>query len=343
MLKAFFHWENSLNAQNAFRPLSRRRAPLALDAVLILPTDDVDYTGPQYEWAAKVLLFAEDLAFCARPMSAINAVAYEPTMPTDTNFSLPFGARHHRRDCRSSIHVLRQLGNPWQERRCFVRACMIDCILETDRAKFIAKGNAYLKRSSALMRGLRPSLPAGLSRRTPPDTRRGLKENVLFVDRFLVAHRQPPNSSGLRGRCCPCRPHQRRRQGRRLITAIAGRNTKTLTHWREGVSIALAQPEENPQGFDQTAAKRANFAAVSSFRRGCSETGQIRIVGKGAAEVRQAALALGTAGCPWPRGDQSRPIGAAGRLGRERNQSFGPAPSRAAKSMMRGASASTSS
>ncbi|WP_377295105.1 hypothetical protein [Rhizobium sp. SG2393] len=189
MLKAFFHWENSLNVPKMpfglYHSAVRRTL---LDGVLLLPTTDEWQTPvPQYEWAGKVLLFAENLAFCDRPLSAINARPYTPVMPTaDTYFLFHSGLGITGAVAETQFHVLRELGSPWQVGDAFVRACMIDCILETEREAFIAKGNAYFEslqrfNGGALEHLFRPDFRGP----QPLDLRRGLKDNVLFVERFL--------------------------------------------------------------------------------------------------------------------------------------------------------------
>ncbi len=80
---------------------------------------------------------------------------------------------------------LRELGSPWQVGDAFVRACMIDCILETEREAFIAKGNAYFESLQRFNGGALEHLFRQIPRPAAAGLRRGLKDNVLFVDRFL--------------------------------------------------------------------------------------------------------------------------------------------------------------
>ena len=96
--EGFFYWENSLNVPKM--PFGLYHAAIRrslLDVLLQLPEpQDWSTPSPQYEWAAKVLLFANELAFCARPMSAIDIVPFAAQPPLHPGVSLPF--RH--RPCR---------------------------------------------------------------------------------------------------------------------------------------------------------------------------------------------------------------------------------------------------
>ncbi len=189
MLKAFFHWEKSLNFPvmpfGIYHAAVRRSL---LDAVMSLSTTDEWLTPvPQYEWAAKVVLFAEDLAFCKRPLSAIDAVAYQPVTPsTERIFLFHAGLGLTGAIAEIQFHVLRELGNPWHVNEAFVRACMIDCIMEKDRELFVAKGNAYFEAFERFNDGVfahlfRPDFRG----EQKPEQRRGLHENVLHIDRFV--------------------------------------------------------------------------------------------------------------------------------------------------------------
>ncbi|SIQ59838.1 hypothetical protein SAMN05880582_102250 [Rhizobium sp. RU20A] len=196
MLKAFFHWENSLNVPKMpfglYHGAVRRSL---LEGILAIPTTDAWQTPvPQYEWAAKALLFAEELAFCARPLSAINAVRYQPVEPEASEYFLfHSGLGITGAVAEVQFHVLRELSSPWQVGEAFVRACMIDCIMETDRQRFVAKGNAYfasLERfnGGALAHLFRPDFRGEQA----PDLSRGLKDKILFVDRFLGGAQTAP-------------------------------------------------------------------------------------------------------------------------------------------------------
>ncbi|MBP1858238.1 hypothetical protein [Rhizobium herbae] len=190
MLKAFFYWEGSLNSPKM--PFGLYHAAIRrslVDALLQLPEpQDWSTSVPQYEWAAKVLLFANELAFCARPMSAINIspfVAEPPLHPW--NFPFHSGIGLAGAVAEVQFHVLRQLDTPWSGgSEAFVRALMIDCMMETDRETYKNKGNAYFAALKEFEGGyLAPLFRPEFHEVRPRDARRGLHDGALLVDRFL--------------------------------------------------------------------------------------------------------------------------------------------------------------
>ncbi|OLP58246.1 hypothetical protein BJF93_06415 [Xaviernesmea oryzae] len=189
MLKAFFYWEKSLNAPRM--PFGLYHGALRrslLDTLLALPVNDSwSSPVPQYEWAARVLLFSDALAFCDRPMSAMNMPAYRPPAVHRTSHDFPFhaGLGLTGAVAEAQFHVLGELGNNWTADENFLRACMIDCMMETERPAFVAKGNGYFAAFQAmggtLASGFRPEFQPN----RPEDRRRGLHGGALMVDRFL--------------------------------------------------------------------------------------------------------------------------------------------------------------
>ncbi|MFP5076511.1 hypothetical protein ACLE20_04320 [Rhizobium sp. YIM 134829] len=190
MLKAFFYWEGSINAPKMpyglFHGAVRRTV---LDAILSLPeADDWQTLVPQYEWAARVLLFADNLAFCARPLSAVNARRYQPVKDVNPNWAFPFTAALGLTGAIAEVqfHCLREFGSTFTATQDFVRACMIDCMMETERPRFVEKGNAYF---DALQRfdhvNLAPLFRPEFREPTGQDRRRGLHGKALMVDRFI--------------------------------------------------------------------------------------------------------------------------------------------------------------
>ncbi|WP_426229209.1 hypothetical protein [Pararhizobium sp. DWP3-4] len=194
MLKSFFYWENSLNSPKM--PFGLYHAAIRrslLDALLQLPEpQDWSTPVPQYEWAAKVLLFANELAFCGRPMSAINVVpfvAQEPLYPW--NFPFHSGIGIAGAVAEVQFHVLRELGTPWSGgNEAFVRALMIDCMMETGREAYKSKGNAYFAALKEFEGGhLAPLFRPEFHEVRQKDQRRGLHDGALLIDRFIAGAR----------------------------------------------------------------------------------------------------------------------------------------------------------
>ncbi|OQP85832.1 hypothetical protein BTR14_13710 [Rhizobium rhizosphaerae] len=189
MLKAFFYWSGSLNAPRM--PFGLYHGALRrslLETLLSLPVNDGwSSPVPQYEWSGRVLLFSDAMAFCDRPMSAINMPAYKAPASHKPTHNFPFhaGLGLTGAVAEAQFHVLGELGNEWTANEDFLRACMIDCMMETDRRAFVAKGNGYF----AAFQGFDPRLASGFrpefNENPTSDRRRGLQGDVLMVDRFL--------------------------------------------------------------------------------------------------------------------------------------------------------------
>ncbi|WP_455272991.1 hypothetical protein [Rhizobium herbae] len=194
MLKAFFYWENSLSSPKM--PFGLYHAAIRrslLDAVLQLPEpQDWSTPVPQYEWAAKVLLFANELAFCARPMSAINIVPFVAQPPLHPwNFPFHSGIGLAGAVAEVQFHVLRELDTPWSGgSEAFVRALTIDCMMETDREAYKNKGNAYFTALKEFEGGrLAPFFRPEFHDVRQTDQRRGLHDGALLIDRFVAGAR----------------------------------------------------------------------------------------------------------------------------------------------------------
>ncbi|HTO31746.1 MAG TPA: hypothetical protein VL202_11290 [Pararhizobium sp.] len=190
MLKAFFCWENSLSVPKM--PFGLYHAAIRrslVDALRELPEmRDWSTPLPQYEWAARVALFANELAFCARPMSAISTSPYMAETPRhEWNFPFHSGLGLAGAVAEVQFHVLRELGSPWSgNTEAFVRALTIECMMETSREAFMAKGNAYFAALREFEGGhLAPHFRPEFREVRSQDTRRGLHGKALLVDRFL--------------------------------------------------------------------------------------------------------------------------------------------------------------
>lgn len=205
MLTAFFHWEGSLDAPKMpfglFHGLIRRSL---VDAILQVP-ENLNWSTPvpQYEWAAKVLLFSEQLTFCARPLSAAEAHPYRPDPAGVPQFGFPFhsGIGLAAAIAEAQAHVLGELGSDWNGgNEAFVRACMIDCMRESTEAGFEAKGNAYFTALRAFDGGrLAGAFRPGFAGAQKADKRRGLYGEALLVDRFIGGARTPQDFFAVMG------------------------------------------------------------------------------------------------------------------------------------------------
>ena len=202
MLKAFFYWEGSLNVPKMpfglYHGAVRRSI---VEGILSLPeASDWQTLVPQYEWAAKVLLFADNLAFCARPLSAINVRGYVPAADVNPNWGFPFTAALGLTGAIAEVqfHCLREFGTAFTATQDFVRACMIDAMMETDRPLFVQKGNAYFE---ALQRfdhvNLAPLFRPEFREPKAQDRRRGLHGKALMVDRFIGGARDAREFFGI--------------------------------------------------------------------------------------------------------------------------------------------------
>ncbi len=197
MLKSFFYWENSLNVPKM--PFGLYHAAIRrslINTLLQLPEpSDWATSVPQYEWAAKVLLFSEELAFCSRPMSAAATTSYvAERVGQPWNFPFHGGIGLTGAIADVQFHVLRELGTPWSGGgEAFVRALVIDCMMETTREAFRAKGNAYFAGLQLFEDGhLAPLFKPEFIEARPRDNRRGLHDSAVLVDRFIGGARTAP-------------------------------------------------------------------------------------------------------------------------------------------------------
>lgn len=196
MLKAFFYWEDSLNCPKM--PFGLYHAAIRrslVDTLLQLPEpQDWSTPVPQYEWAAKVLLFANELAFSQRPMSVISVTPFvaQPSLHP-WNFPFHSGLGLAGAVAEVQFHVLRELGSVWAGgNEAFVRALMIDCMMEATREAYVSKGNAYFAALGQFEGGhLAPLFRPEFHEVRPKDMRRGLHGNAVLIDRFIGGARTP--------------------------------------------------------------------------------------------------------------------------------------------------------
>ncbi|MFB2551946.1 hypothetical protein [Ensifer soli] len=200
MLKAFFYWQGSLDVPKVpfgvFHGLVRR--PL-LETMLAIP-DAMPWTTPvpRFEWTAKTVLCADALVFCARPMSAINALPFDAVPVAPGGFPLHAGIGITAAVAEAQFYVLRSLGSDWLGAEAdFIRACIIDCMKEVEPARFEAKARAYGAALAALDPALARAFQPQFRGRPPRDTRRGLHGDTLMVDRFLGGARDAQDFFGV--------------------------------------------------------------------------------------------------------------------------------------------------
>lgn len=197
MLMAFFYWKGSLNVPKM--PFGVHHAAIrrsVVDAILAVPAPQSWSTPlPQYEWAAKTLIFAEELAFCSRPLSVLNISGYVAPTVSAVSADFPFHAGLGLTGAVAEVqfHVLRDLGNEWGGGSDdFVRACAIDCLMEQDFDSFRRKGNGYYAALQQFEDGRLAARFRPQYAEVKPDRRRGLQDKALLVDRFIGGAQTAP-------------------------------------------------------------------------------------------------------------------------------------------------------
>ncbi len=191
MLKAFFFWDNSMQVPmmpfGLFHGLIRKS--LATTVVDSLKASGRQSTVPRYEWAGRVLLFSNEIAFCSRPMSAISLSPFKIPSRFATRPDFPFhaGLGLTAAIAEGQFSLLQEMGAEWGgAEEAFVRACMIDCMLEPAPEKFSAKCDGYYAALKAWHGGqFAPMFKPQFIGEQPRDTRRGLHGQALMIDRFI--------------------------------------------------------------------------------------------------------------------------------------------------------------
>ena len=192
MLKAFFMWENSLNVPRMPFGLyhGALKRSLALNIVESLVASGRVSPLPAAEWSARTIFMANEIAFCERPMSVIarQPFAFDTAGVPTPGFPFHAGIGETAGIAEVQNAVFMEMGAPWGPgaEEAFVRAAMIDCLLETDEEPFAAKCEAYDKAFRAWDGGRHAHLfQPYYAGPQPPDIRRGLHGNMLMVDRFI--------------------------------------------------------------------------------------------------------------------------------------------------------------
>lgn len=149
MLGAFFQWTGS-------RQVPDMPFGLYHGAIRRTLLDTIISTGgpsswmtplPQYEWSARILIFASSLGFCSRPLSTARSVDYAPQAVRSAPGSFPFNASLGITAAVAEIQcrLLHELGMEWTGfTEDFLQACMLDCMIECDTNRLYERCQAYV-------------------------------------------------------------------------------------------------------------------------------------------------------------------------------------------------------
>jgi len=192
MLEAFFQWREAARVPRMPFGLYHGAIKRSLLDGIIAACGELSWLTlvPQYEWAARVLLFSNSLLFSNRPLSAMHERRFEtrPVPSAIKNFPLHSGVGLTAAIAEVQARVLMELGSEWTGfGEDFARACLYDCALDHSPEGFKAKSEAYRRALSsmpggaALANGFHPPYSA----LPPEDRRRGLHGMALMVDRFI--------------------------------------------------------------------------------------------------------------------------------------------------------------
>lgn len=195
MLKAFYLWEGSANVPKMpfglyHALISRELADTVLGSIRAAGRE---HALPQWEWAARTVLMGEKFAFCSRPLSVINSRPYEMPGQALVRADFPFHAGIGLTAGIAEIQfsAFAEMGALWTgAQENFVRATVIDAMLETDPHIFNDKCNAYYRALTLWEGGAHANLfrPQFAGER-PLDRRRGLHGNLLMIDRHIAGAR----------------------------------------------------------------------------------------------------------------------------------------------------------
>ena len=191
MFQAFFQWDESSNVPRMPFGLYHCAIKRSLVETIFDRSGPLSWLTPlpQYEWAARVLIFAKSFAFSSRPLSAISQEPYVHFQVPRTLSNFPFTATIGVTAGIAEIQcrVLHELNTAWEGLdEKFLRACMLDCMFENNSIVFEAKKQGYLAAfreigDDRLTASFNPPYHA----EPQADRRRGLHGRVLLVDRFL--------------------------------------------------------------------------------------------------------------------------------------------------------------
>jgi len=191
-LKSFFLWEGAGNLPKVpfglYHGILSRE--LALSVAQTIAVSEREHTLAQWEWTARTVLMGEKFAFCSRPLSVINIKPWKaPAAPfRHTDFAFHSGIGQTAAIAEIQHAVFAEMGALWTgAQENFVRACIYDCMFETDPQAFNAKCNGYYQALLQWEDGGHAALfkPQFAGER-PLDQRRGLHGNLLMIDRHIA-------------------------------------------------------------------------------------------------------------------------------------------------------------
>ncbi|MDH6264703.1 hypothetical protein M2360_000084 [Rhizobium sp. SG_E_25_P2] len=191
LLKAFFLWEGSLATPKApfglYHGILSRE--LANNIASTIKAAGRDHDLPQWEWAARVMLIGENFVFCPRPLSIVDQRPYAPparyVQRADFPIHAGLGVTGGIIEIQSALFA--EMGAAWTGApEHVIRAILIDCVGETDPARFGAKCYGYRQALAAWEGGRHAHLfqPTFTGPR-PLERRRGLHGTTLMVDRHI--------------------------------------------------------------------------------------------------------------------------------------------------------------
>jgi hypothetical protein len=203
MLKAFYLWEGSANVPKMpfgiyHAIISRELADTVMGSIR---AGGREHALPQWEWAARTVLMGEKFAFCSRPLSVINTKPYEtpakPLVRADFPFHAGLGLTAGIAEIQFSAFA--EMGALWTgSQENFIRATVIDCMLEIEPQAFNDKCNGYFRALTMWEGGAHAKLfrPQFAGER-PLDKRRGLHGNLLMIDRHIAGAKNAQEFYGI--------------------------------------------------------------------------------------------------------------------------------------------------
>lgn len=192
MLEAFFQWTGSQQIPRMPFGLYHGAIKRELAQTILSANGPLSWLTPlpRWEWAARVLIFANGLGLSNRPLSAVSTAPFRTVDVSSALQGFPFDARIGVTATIAEVQarVLHELGAAWSGfNENFVKACMIDCMHEHEEQAFERKGRAYFEAIRSMPGGIALSeqFRPQYFPRPPEDVRRGLHGRTLLVDRFM--------------------------------------------------------------------------------------------------------------------------------------------------------------
>lgn len=192
MLQAFFQWAECQRTPRMPFGLYHAAIKRSLRDAILAATGPLSWLTPvpQYEWAARVAVFASGFALANRPLSAASIEPFRVRRIPSALQGFPFDASLGLTAAIAEVQarVLHEHGVEWNGfNEDFVRACTLDCMLEHDNAAFLPKCQGYYAAFHRMPGGAELATrfqPHYLSQ-PPADPRRGVYGKTLLVDRFI--------------------------------------------------------------------------------------------------------------------------------------------------------------